>query len=492
MKNIILCLIFGILSQTTFSQDLLWEHFYGGPNNDLAHHLIFTNDGGFVTIGYTESFGTGIWGKPDMWLCNFDEDGQMLWDKTYGQPDSLDKAYFGVKVDDGYLLVGERMEDIVYGNGLSGVIVKADFEGNEIWSKRYKGDNKDMLRHIQPVPSGGFIACGATRSNGAGFIDGWAVKLDEDCNIEWQANYGGADYEVFKQIYPTTDGGFMAGGFSNSDGLGSYDIWFVKMDSFGNLEWEQRLGNEFSNRLNYFMPTSDGNYIATGRSQKDSQELDELFAIKISPDAEIIWEQFYPATVEGEGYYIEEVLYGGYIIAGADANSIGGPWQTDGWVLRINDTGDLLWDYFTHGDASDLFYVARQNAAGDIIAAGGNMSHGAGMNDLWLTKLSDSTYVTGFDVSANTVETPDVSVFPNPTNGIINLNLTGFGNEKPNRFSKPVRFHIADITGKTVRTGEYSHSYVPMQIDLSNIEKGIYFIQVITRSDIYTRKIVVE
>jgi len=249
MRKLFTYLMLWLVPLTIFSQDMIWEQFYGDTNNDLAHYLLFTDDGGFVTIGYTESFGYGEWGKPDMWLCKFDESGQMLYDNTFGQPDSLDKAYHGIEIEDGYLLVGERMQDITYGHGMGGVIVKTDFEGNEIWSKKYKGDDKDMLRHIQSVPSGGYIACGATRSNGAMFIDGWAVKLDEDCNIEWQSNFGGDNYEVFKQIYPTPEGGYIAGGFSNSDGFGSYDIWFIKMDSEGNFVDEVRHGNEYSNRL---------------------------------------------------------------------------------------------------------------------------------------------------------------------------------------------------------------------------------------------------
>ncbi len=173
MKKITLSVFVLFISLSMFSQELIWDKLYGGYDNDVAYYVINNDDGTFVTIGYTESFGTGVWGKPDMYMCKFDANGDMLWDKTYGQPDSLDRAYFGLKIDDGYVLVGERFDDIVAANGMCGIIVKTDFDGNEIWSKKYQGDNKDMLRHIQPVQNNGFIACGATRSNGAGFIDGW-------------------------------------------------------------------------------------------------------------------------------------------------------------------------------------------------------------------------------------------------------------------------------------------------------------------------------
>ena len=487
MKIAIFTFIFSALSFASFSQDVIWEKFYGGSNNDVAQYIINSDDGGFLTVGYTESFGTGVWGNPEMWLCKFDESGEMLWNKTYGEADSLDKAYFGLEIDDGYILIGERMKDITYGAGMCGIITKTDFDGNEIWSKMYKGDDKDVLRFIQPVAEDGYIACGATRSNGAGFIDGWLVKLDSDFNIEWESNFGTDNYETLKQVYPTDDGGYIAAGFSNSDdGLGSYDIWFVKTDSQGELEWGKRIGNEFSNRLNWFTPTSDGNYISTGRSQQDEAEIDELFVLKTTPEGEIIWLKYYPATVEGEGFYIEESLAHGYIVSAADANAIGGPWQSDGWLLRIDDEGELIWDYFVHGDASDQFYVARQNSEGDIVAAGGNMSQGPVMNELWITKFSDSTYTVGIEDELFSNDNSELFISPNPTSGLINIDITSIK-------SKNLKLNIIDTFGRSILQKNVENiKGNSISLDLSRFENGVYIVQIASNSKNYSEKIIVR
>ena len=391
LKKIILSIwLLAVFSLSYAGFGLNWEYFYGGLNNDEIHHFVFTDDGGVLATGYTESYGTGIWGHPDIWVIKFDAEGSIEWDATYGQPDSLDKAYFILETDGNYLVVGERKEDVVYGNGAGGVIFKIDADGNEIWNKKYGGPEGDMLRHIQSVNSGGFITCGVTRSFGAGFIDGYVVKIDNDGNVEWQNNFGGAGYEVFKQIYPTVDGGYITAGYSNSDGLGSYDIWILKLDNSGNMEWEERIGDAGSNRMHYFCPTSDGNYILTGETENTSGAM-ELFAMKIDPLANIIWEHIYPATVEGEGKYIEETSDGGFIISGSDSNSLSGPWQTDGWVIKIDENGEFMFDYFVHSSASDVVHIVRQLSAGTYIAAGGNMSHGSGMNDVWIMEIIDDS-----------------------------------------------------------------------------------------------------
>jgi hypothetical protein len=156
------------------------------------------------------------------------------------------------------------------------------------------------------------------------------------------------------------------------------------------MHWEERIGDADSNRMHYFCPTSDGNYILTGETENTSGAM-ELFAMKIDPLANIIWEHIYPATVEGEGKYIEETSDGGFIISGSDSNSLSGPWQTDGWVIKIDENGEFMFEYFVHSSASDVVHIVRQLSAGTYIAAGGNMSHGSGMNDVWIMEIIDDS-----------------------------------------------------------------------------------------------------
>jgi len=460
---------------------LSWEFYYGGTNNDQANHILFTEDNGYIVAGYTESFGTGIWGKPDMWLLKVDQYGSLQWDMTYGQPDSLDKVYFILDVYDGYLLVGERMEDIVYGNGAGGVIVKTDYNGNEIWNRKYGGEEGDMLRHIQPTSDGGFIACGTTRSYGAGFIDGWLLKLDSDGNEEWTSHFGGAGYEVFKQVYQTEDNGYFAAGYTNSQGSGSYDNWFVKTDVNGNLVWEELYGDNGSNRLQYFTPLEDGNYIMTGETENGSDQM-ELFVTKFDPQLNILWENIYPANVEGEGKYIEQTNDNGFIIGGSDNNSIGGTWQSDGWIIKLDESGTFEWDHFVHSDANEGFHVVRQTDDNGFIAGGWNMSYGAGMSDLWLLKLNEYGEVFYEDTD---IEKPDfqLSNYPNPFNpatagaGRGPSTTISFTIENP---LSPVVLEIFNIKGKKVKqfSNLINRSSIVWNGDDDNgelVSSGVYF-----------------
>ena len=64
--------------------------------------------------------------------------------------------------------------------------------------------------------------------------------------IEWELNIGGDGWDECRSIVETPDGGFILGGFSESDisgnktapSFGTYDFWVVKLSVFGTVEWE--------------------------------------------------------------------------------------------------------------------------------------------------------------------------------------------------------------------------------------------------------------
>jgi hypothetical protein len=98
-------------------------------------------------------------------------------------------------------------------------------------------------------------------------------------SIEWQASFGGSDYDFLNSVQPTSDGGYILGGSSTSGVsgnkttpnfgnvvFGDSDYWLVKVDGSGNKQWEQDFGGIGDDRLHSVQPTSDGGYILGGNS----------------------------------------------------------------------------------------------------------------------------------------------------------------------------------------------------------------------------------
>jgi hypothetical protein len=90
---------------------------------------------------------------------------------------------------------------------------------------------------------GGYIVGGNSESNNGDvtgmhdvtYGDFWIIKLDSKGNLEWEKALGGTDYDQANSIRQTSDGGYIAAGFSRSNNgdvtnaHGNYDAWITKL-----------------------------------------------------------------------------------------------------------------------------------------------------------------------------------------------------------------------------------------------------------------------
>ncbi|MCJ7801652.1 MAG: hypothetical protein MUP82_04765 [Candidatus Marinimicrobia bacterium] len=133
---------------------------------------------------------------------------------------------------EGYIIAGST-ESI--GNGLSDFwLIKTDPEGNEEWNQTYGGVEDDWGSSAQQTSDGGYIIAGNTKSFGDGGLDFLLIKTDSEGNDEWSQTYGGEEDEETFSVQQTTDGGYIATGYTKSFGNGGYDVWLIKTDSEGN------------------------------------------------------------------------------------------------------------------------------------------------------------------------------------------------------------------------------------------------------------------
>ncbi|OQY27515.1 MAG: hypothetical protein B6244_10400 [Candidatus Cloacimonetes bacterium 4572_55] len=415
-----------------------WSFYYGGADNEEAHSIIPVDGGGYIVAGYTESYGYGEYSKPDIWLLKLDQYGEVEWDHTYGADDSLDIAYSVIQTaDGGYILAGERMETFGFGGG-DAIILKVDASGTQEWLKRYGGNDGDMVRFISETEDGGYIACGVTRSYGAGWIDGWVLKIDADGNEEWNALFGGDEYEVIKAIYQTEDGGYIAAGYTSSQGAGGNDIWLLKLDSDGVMEWETLYGGPGRDRAYFLNKTNDNNYILTGEFDVNGEG--DLIVMKVDPMGNILWQQTYDKAADDEGHYIEQTTDNGYIVA-AWAGYQGNPW-TQMWALKLDEEGQLIWDGVYGGPASDAAHVVRKTPDHGFIVGGMTLSDGAGRVDMWLMKFIDDE----ISIEENNVldSGSQLNCYPNPFKSSLTI-------EYP-LVDRSAEIGIYNISGQMIKT----------------------------------------
>ena len=150
----------------------MWSQTYGGELDDEATSIVEAEDRGYVIAGTTHSFGAG---GADFWLFKTDESGNMLWNRTFGGPEN-DFAQAMIKTNDGgYVIAGETNS---FGAGGSDCwLIKVDHNGNVQWNKTYGESTSDGANAVIQTSDGGYALVGYATDDNAS-TDSWFVKSD--------------------------------------------------------------------------------------------------------------------------------------------------------------------------------------------------------------------------------------------------------------------------------------------------------------------------
>ncbi|MDY6794633.1 MAG: protein kinase [Actinomycetota bacterium] len=236
----------GFLIKTDVDGEELWRQDYGGENTDRFSTAVQTSDGGYAMAGYTQSSDSDM---RDAWLVKTDSEGTQLWSHTYGGTKSDLASSLQQTSDGGYILAGYTDS---MGEGRDAWIVKTDDDGNELWSRNYGGPESDSAKSVVQTSDGGYALAGQSDSYGEGG-DGWLVKTDGDGEYMWSEVYGGDYEDGFNSLRQTPDGGYILAGYTVSFGSGMRDAWLLKTDGEGitavnpetmAVAWEEPDGEE--------------------------------------------------------------------------------------------------------------------------------------------------------------------------------------------------------------------------------------------------------
>ena len=339
------------------AQDILWEKSYGGKHADYLFDVIPTPDYGFILVGSSLSKKTGNktednLGDLDYWVWKMDEKGELDWQKSFG------------------------------------------------------GSGQDMLRSVLLTNDGGFLLAGSSQSEegldkkgkSRGDSDFWIIKLNAKGGEEWQKTIGGSGQDELNGILRTRDGGFILAGSSSSEksgektseNFGGFDYWVLKIDTKGEIVWQNSFGGIYNDELRSIALTQDGGYILGGSSNSPA-----------SPSP----------SKGGESY-------------GNKTESCLG--QADYWIVKLDDKGKEQWQKVIGGTGDDQLYVIHQTSTGNYILGGNsNSESGEGKSkgnesgtDFWVVSLDvtqqilwQETYnIAKVDVLTSLVENDDHTI----------------------------------------------------------------------------------
>jgi hypothetical protein len=305
------------------------------------------------------------------------------------------------------------------------------------WQFSYGGTLSDGMfglnggrEHIQPTSDGGFVIASTSYSNdgdvsghhgSTATSDFWVFKIDSLGGIEWQNSFGGSEDEKVNGIQNTSDGGYILIGETNStdgDVTGYHvgpdafktDAWVVKLDSLGNLEWEQAYGGAGGEAGRGITETHDGGYVFVGYADSTDGDvsglhaLSDVWLVKIDNAGSLLWQHCLGGSSFENGRNVRLTNDNGFIIAAmtssSDGDAIGNTDTTifgGTWVIKTDSLGNIEWQdtyggsWFEFGqdvwnlpNGNFLFGAHTSSTDGDVTAP-----HNGGA-DYWVLNLDDT------------------------------------------------------------------------------------------------------
>ena len=326
-------LIYWSCEDTKEEEPIKFVKTFGGSNHDKGNFVQQVADGGYIIIGYTQSFGSGY---SDMWLIKTDLEGNEQWTQSYGGTSSDEGKSVMETTDGGYIITGFTRS---FGNGASDVwLIKTDSKGNETWNQTFGGNKHDYGQSVQETTDGGYIITGRTSSFGNGDFDLWLIKTDVDGNQQWNHTFGGDDYDEGISVEQTIDGGYFITGRTSSFGNGNLEVWLIKTDSYGNEILNQISGAISANRGNSFHQTADGGYIITGSIFSSGNGSLDVWLIKTDSEGNDEWDKTFGGNYYDEGNCVQQTMDGGYIITGYTSSFGNGAY--DVWLIKADSEGN--------------------------------------------------------------------------------------------------------------------------------------------------------
>lgn len=380
--------------------DTLWLKTYGAPGS--ANEVALMPNGGFL---FTGDFWFGS-ANQDAVLARTNASGDTLWYHTYegGVYGAYSSGYeIEMAADSTFFMCG-----FIYGDAY---LVRVDAQGNTVGTYTYHEPDSYYCgtSSIDATMDGGMV------------MSGWAnfyytqdqiylVKVDSGGTLQWSRNYGGPLNEGAAEVRQLPDSGYAVLGGTLSYGAGGNDVYLIRTNSMGDTLWTRTYGGTGDDWGDTFLTMSDGGFLilAMTRSFGPGIPSANVYLIRTDASGDTLWTRIIDNGGDDYLYSLTRTSEGGYICSGSSMDGL--------WVVKLNANANVEWETTYQIGVNEFASWIRETPDGGYIVSGG-VKFGASANphNIFLMKLGYPTDISddppfadrGFELFQN---------YPNPFN----------------------------------------------------------------------------
>ncbi len=535
MKKLVPLIILLLLFRSSVAQ-ISFQILYGDTNHGEARRMIQTIDGNYAFIG-SKTAGD----SSDIILTKTDTHGNIIFsirDSTLQNGSAKDDFGYDFKqtADNGYIICGstfgspldQDLEDII--------LIKTDQNGLMQWANTFSGFGTDRAYSVSFSFDGGYFLTGITNSGVSGFNEGVVVKLDFSGIPVWNKTNSFFNNSYFSDGCSTTDSCFITVG-NAIDSLGSKDFFAVKYDSIGNVVWSKRFSSAGNQEANSVEATSDGGCIIAGYNSPDqSIHSSDMLITRLDASGSVLWTKTYNHLFEDNATDIILLSNGNFAVSGfsnitdtvspvtyadfIEIDSIGDTISTAIYgdpagssiaysVAHAIDSGFIFGGVtYGYGNPNGIAYLVKSDSSGTTFFCQSSLSltsstlaltentgslddtialnySGFTLNqDLFQVASVYSFYSYCFSLmSAEHSAVSEINVYPNPVQGILNIEFDNSSNEIQT-------FGVYDVIGQVMTKKKIQQSESAIQLNTENFRPGIYHLELRGVNNFVARKFV--
>jgi hypothetical protein len=442
--SLLICFFFAAAAS---AQNTKFERAIGGTGAENSYSIERTFEGGYIAVGYTESYGAG---QKDVLITKTDALGKIVWSKAYGG--SKDDVGWKVATtsDSGYIVVGTT--NSFNSNNEDALMFKINSAGTVQWTKTFASDSaEDAYNITRSFFGSSFYVTGYIKNDSTG-SDAFVAKINNAGVVRWYRKFGTKGNEEAYGISEDTRGNVIVCGVTNYDSItnggtttssGTSDAFVAKLDSNGTVRWIKAYGTPYDDVL-WDVKVDKNAYILAGWSKGNATGDNDVMFVSLDTGGGI-------NVVSGIGTFGDDRAFDVVVKTGSKYTVVGysDPNGTDRDIISLeySSAGGVGNYAFIGGNGKDGHWPtdAVLSRDGGVMIFSTSNSYSKGGDDDWLMIKSDD---------ASTVQCNSKFDIFNPSNyntssryfGSFQSVTTGFSNQSPSLTTNTITSSIPDST----------------------------------------------